>query len=166
MKSKVEFSTTSILISTLVILLFAAILFFFIYRHDAFLICFQTAFIAVMAIGALWYSPMYISVDNDALSIHRSLRIKDIPLNEIASIRLCPPTMGEQRICGSGGFFGYWGWFGERDLGRYFAYYGKASDCFFVTLKNGRKYMLGCSDPDAVVAAIEAKIDKARTNPL
>lgn len=66
--------------------------------------------------------------------------------------------MGEKRIFGSGGFFGWYGWFSEADLGKYFAYYGKASDCFLVTLKNGRKYMLGCADAPAMVAEIRSNI--------
>ncbi|WP_300877569.1 PH domain-containing protein [uncultured Duncaniella sp.] len=66
--------------------------------------------------------------------------------------------MAEKRICGSGGFMGYWGWFSERDLGKYFAYYGKASDCFLVTMKDGRKYMLGCQNPAEMVDAINARL--------
>lgn len=77
---------------------------------------------------------------------------------DIADVKLCPPTMAARRIVGSGGWFGYYGWFSERDLGRYFAYYGKASDCFLVTLRDGRKYMLGCDDAPAMVEAIKDKM--------
>ena len=70
---------------------------------------------------------------------------------------MCAPTMGTIRICGSGGWFG---WFSEKDLGKYFAYYGKASDCFLVTLKNGKKYMLGCKDTPKMVNAINEKINQ------
>lgn len=101
---------------------------------------------------------MAVSVDDRNLCVHRNLGVKCIPLGEIESIKLCQPTMTERRICGSGAFCGYWGWFSERDLGKYFAYYGKASDCFFVILKNGRKYMLGCENPGEIVEAIEKRI--------
>lgn len=67
--------------------------------------------------------------------------------------------MGALRICGSGGFFGYWGWFKERDLGKYFAYYGKSSDCFLVTLKSGNKYMLGCTEPEEMVDFINKNLE-------
>lgn len=107
--------------------------------------------LCICFLSALFYVPVAISVDDRRLRVHRLLFKKDIPLSDIESIRLCPPTMGERRLCGSGGFFGYWGWFSERDLGRYFAYYGKASDCFLVTLKSGRKYMLGCENPEKIV---------------
>lgn len=107
---------------------------------------------------ALYYSPLAISVDKDTLNIHRSLKVKSIPLSEIQSVQLCPPTMAERRICGSGGWFGYWGWFKEPSIGKYFAYYGKASDCFLVVLKNGRQYLLSCKDPKEIVSYLSEHI--------
>lgn len=68
------------------------------------------------------------------------------------------PTMGEKLLLGSKGCCGYWGWFSERDLGKYFAYYGKASDCFFVRLKDGRQYMLGCRNPQTITDYISKRI--------
>ncbi len=50
--------------------------------------------------------------------------------------------MAERKICRSGGFFGYWGWLSEPSIGKYFAYYGKASDCSLVELKNGKRYLI------------------------
>lgn len=104
----------------------------------------------------LLYMPISITVDNECLKINRLLLTKSIPVTDIAEVRLCQPTMAARRICGSGGWFGWYGWFYERDLGKYFAYYGKASDCFLVTLKNGRKYMLGCADAPAMVVKINS----------
>ena len=77
---------------------------------------------------------------------------------DVKSVRLCSPTMGAIRIFGSGGFLGYWGWFKERDLGKYFAYYGRSSDCFLVELKDGRKYMLGCKNAPKMVDYIQSLI--------
>lgn len=113
-----------------------------------------------VCLAALFYMPLSISVNDTELNIHRPLRIKSIPITDIESIKLTQPTMGAKRICGSGGFFGYWGIFSERDLGKYFAYYGKASDCFFVRLKDGRKYMLGCQNPGKIVEYVAARITK------
>lgn len=116
------------------------------------------AAIILLFLFALFYMPLSISLGKESLNIQRSLKIKSIPLSEIADVRLCPPTMGTIRICGSGGWFGWYGWFRERDLGKYFAYYGKASDCFLVTLKDGRKYMLGCKDAAEMVKLIAERI--------
>ncbi len=104
--------------------------------------------------------PLSISVDNNNLVIKRPIKSKIIPISEINSVSLTPPTMGERRICASGGFFGYWGWFKERELGKYFAYYGKASDCFFVKLSNGRNYMIGCEDPQQITSFLQKRMEK------
>lgn len=109
-------------------------------------------------LASLYYMPISITADKTAIYINRSLRIKAIPIQDVASVKLCPPTMGAIRICGSGGFFGYWGWFKERDLGKYFAYYGRSSDCFLVELKDGRKYMLGCKNAPKMVEYIQTLI--------
>ena len=116
------------------------------------------ACLILLCATALLYMPMSISVDDANLNINRSLRIKSIPLKEIKSVKLCPPTMAEKRICGSGGWFGYWGWFSEPSIGKYFAYYGKASDCFLVELKNGKNYLLGCADAPEMVKYISERI--------
>lgn len=55
---------------------------------------------------------------------------------------------------------GYWGKFREADLGTYFAYYGRASDCFLVTLNDGRRYMLGCADAPAMVSELLKEIQR------
>ena len=112
-----------------------------------------------LGVISLFYMPMSISADKTAICINRSLRVKTIPMQDVESVKLCPPTMGAIRICGSGGFFGYWGWFKERDLGKYFAYYGRSSDCFLVQLKDGRKYMLGCKNPHKMVEYINSMIN-------
>lgn len=111
-----------------------------------------------MCVMALFYAPMSISVDDRSLNVNRPLRVKSIPLADIKSVELCSPTMSERRICGSGGWLGYWGWFREPSIGKYFAYYGKASDCFLVRLKDGRQYLLGCANPAPMVEFIKSKI--------
>lgn len=118
------------------------------------------AAVAVLFLSALCYMPISISISLDSECLNISRPIKSIPLSDIVDARLCHPTMGTKRICGSGGWFGWYGWFSEKDFGKYFAYYGKASDCFLVTLKNGKKYMLGCKDAPEMVNAIKEKINQ------
>lgn len=116
------------------------------------------AAITFIGFAALFYAPLSISVDNEELNVNRCWKVKSIPLSDIESVQLCPPTMAERRLCGSGGWFGYWGWFREPSIGKYFAYYGKASDCFLVRLKNGGQYILGCENPKDMVAYLSSKI--------
>lgn len=81
-------------------------------------------------------------------------------MSEVENVELFQPTMGAIRICASGGFMGYWGTFREGDIGNYYAFYGKASDCFLVRMKNGKKYVLGCNQPDKMIDYIKSQIRK------
>lgn len=106
---------------------------------------------AALLITALIYAPVYVKITDKHVAVRRPLKSRVIDIDDIASVQLCPPTMGAIRICGSAGWFGYWGWFKERNIGKYFAYYGRSSDCFLIKLKDGRQYIIGCTDaPDAV----------------
>lgn len=113
----------------------------------------------ILCFTALCYMPLSISIRNGELNINRPLKIKSIPLSSIESVKLVSPTMAKRRICGSGGWFGYYGWFKEPSIGKYFAYYGKASDCFLVTLKDGKRYVLGCENPKDMVDFINESIN-------
>ena len=86
------------------------------------------------------------------------MRKQRLMMRNVESVELFQPTMGAIRIFGSGGYMGYWGIFRESDIGRYVAYYGKASDCFLVRMKNGDKYVLGCENPRPMVNDISSQI--------
>lgn len=151
MKQKVKLSSYSIILSAVCL----TVLFVSVYYCRDNWGCYAIgAAVVVWLILALCYMPLSISVDGQNLKINRSLKIKKIPFAEIRSVQLCQPTMAEHRIFGSGGWFGYWGWFKEPSIGKYFAYYGKASDCFLVTLKNGKKYLLGCENAPSMVNSV------------
>lgn len=156
MKRKVNLSTYSVIFSFVVLLFLLWLLY---YSQSVGL----TITVGVIIISWLFlvglYMPLSVSVENDGIVVKRAFKKKRIPYNQIKDIKLCPPTMAERRLLGSGGFFGYWGWFRENDLGKYFAYYGKASDCFLVRLKDGSQYMLGCESPSEIVNQVKSNLD-------
>ncbi|MDE6272144.1 MAG: PH domain-containing protein [Muribaculaceae bacterium] len=86
------------------------------------------------------------------------MRRKKIQMRNVESVQLFQPTMGAIRIFGSGGFMGYWGIFREGDIGRYYGFYGKASDCFLIRMKNGDKYVIGCAQPGKMADYIRSQI--------
>lgn len=156
---RVKLSTYSIVITIVAIAIMVGVLIMLCLKDaNVWKIYVISAAVVALLFGGLFYAPISVSVDDNELSVNRTLRKTMIPLADIKSVKLCPPTLAEKRICGSGGWFGYWGWFSEKDLGKYFAYYGKASDCFLVTLKNGKKYMIGCENPQSIVDAIQKRI--------
>ncbi len=155
MKKKVILSTWGTIMTATGLIVLSASLYF---AKEPFTKYMVVGALIILCLTALLYMPLSISVENGELNIHRPLKIKSIPLSEIESARSVSPTMAERRICGSGGWFGYYGWFKEPTIGKYFAYYGKASDCFLVVLKDGRKYVLGCEDSEETVEYINKHI--------
>lgn len=156
---KVKISTNSMIITVIGFLVLVALMIINLNNHHVISSYIIGGLLVVMCVLSLFFTPISISVDDADLNINMILRVKSIPLKSIASVALCPPSMSEKRIFGSGGWFGYWGWFREPSIGKYFAYYGKASDCFLVKLKDGRLYMLGCTDPLYIMEKISKEIN-------
>lgn len=113
-----------------------------------------------LIISALIFAPFYIKADDAKITMGSIVRRQTIPMEEVESVELCPPTMGSMRILGSCGFMGYWGIYREGGIGRYYAFYGKSSDCFLVRTKKGSSYMLGCDNPGEMVDYIRSQIKR------
>lgn len=116
------------------------------------------AMFLILLVCGLLYGASYIAADSTYVYIGSFLRQKKIRIENIESIELFQPTLGAIRLCASGGFFGYWGIFREGDIGRYWASYGKASDCFLIRMRNGDKYVLGCAQPHSMVDYIRRQL--------
>ncbi len=160
MKKRVELSSYSIIISAIMIAVICGVVVYAANQSDnEVAVWILTAVFLALILSTLFFMPMSVSVDKNSITVASPLKNKKIPLKEVSDVRLCSPTMGAIRMCGSGGFFGWYGWFKEKDFGKYFAYYGKASDCFLVTLKDGRKYMLGCKDTHEMVEFLDEEIN-------
>lgn len=154
MKSKVLFSKYCIAITVLVISLF---LFHIIYYRDA--SATVLVIFTILILGSLYYCPTSIEAAESSLKVHRVLsRSKVFSYNNIAEIENCYPSTGGMRICGSGGFFGYWGYFHDVTVGYYFGYYGRKDQAMAVTLKDGKKYVLSCKNPDEIISFVKERI--------
>lgn len=115
--------------------------------------------VLVCLVGAgLFYSPRSIEASDASLVIHRVLKSKVIPYSDISSVDSCIPSAGGLRLCGSGGFMGYWGYFSDIIIGSYFGYYGDMDQCILVKLKNGKQYVISCCDSHKMIEAIEANL--------
>lgn len=111
----------------------------------------------ITLISALLYGAAYIRIDADHITLGGILRCKRLSMRDVESAERFQPSMGAIRIFASGGLMGYWGIFREGNIGRYYGFYGKASDCFLVRMKNGDKYVLGCEKPDEAVSYIRSQ---------
>ena len=159
MKSKVHFSLYCKIITVAVIALFAAGIATTTMEKSTF--CLLIAVAALAVATGLYYCPVCVEADADSVKIHRLLsRPREFKYSDIEAADTCYPSAGGIRLCGSGGFFGYWGYFSDIMIGTYFGYYGSRSHCFLIRLKSGRQYVIGCTDPAAIVSYIEPRLTK------
>lgn len=161
MKSRVELSTFSTILTIAILVLIAIGL--VATRSDNGKFITLSVIALTLLIPSMFYCPLNISADDDEVKIKSPFKIHSIPMSSIVQVERFQPTMGSIRVCASGGFLGYWGIFKEGDIGRYMAYYGKSSQCFLITLHNGDKYVLGCKNPDDMIDFIRTKIMKTKS---
>lgn len=156
MKSRVNFSTLSIILTVITIAVLAYALYSSYNRDDRFLI------LVVITVGlllaGLYYCPVSVEAANDRLIIHRIVKSKSFTYDSISSVDRCYPAGGGIRLCGSGGFMGYWGWFRDSAIGTYFGYYGDRDNCILIRLKSGRQYVTGCINPDTMIEYISSRL--------
>lgn len=157
MKSKVKLSTYCILISLAVIIAFIIGIVSSWGVNDKVWIL-VLIFIGLLSFS-LFYWPMSIDATDSALLIRRMVKTKVIPYSDILSVDRCYPSAGGLRLCGSGGFLGYWGYFSDIIIGSYFGYYGKRDQCILIRLKDDKQYVISCENPDKMLAFIESKIN-------
>lgn len=157
MKRKVHFSTYCIIITVVVI---AALLIEIIATRHHTNRCILLIVITVISVlTGLFFCPMSVSIDSDSVKIHRLLfGCKTFKYSHIEAVDTCYPSAGGLRLCGSGGFFGYWGYFSDILIGRYFGYYADRSQCFCIKLKNKRQYVISCKDHLEIVKAIQENL--------
>ena len=80
---------------------------------------FAAAVLIILCATALFFMPLSISVNDNELNINRPLKIKSIPMNMIASVKLWSPTMAKNATMSdyrkATGFEALVGWLYVRD---------------------------------------------------
>lgn len=157
-KAKVKLSTYSLIVTVAVtgVLIGSVVMLLWKGDNRVFIV---VIILLLLLLSAFLYGPLTISADDNAIVVKSIMKKHRLPVSKVHSVELFRPTMGSLRLFGSGGYLGYWGIFREGDIGRYMAYYGKASDCFLVRMKNGDKYVLGCENPEKMVDYLNTKIN-------
>lgn len=157
MKSKVHFSIFCIVMTaaTFGILLTAIVA----TRHEADECIMLSAITLFSALLGTYYCPVSVSIESDSVCLHRLLgKNRNFKFSDIESVDTCYPSAGGIRLCGSGGFFGYWGYFSDIIIGQYFGYYADRSQCFCIKLKNKKQYVLSCKNHFEMVNAIQKNL--------
>ena len=158
MKNKVKFSTISQILTVVVVILLIAGFFFTASTNE--LVIYSIIVIPTILFG-FYYCPVSVEADESGITLNRLMsKPKKFPYSEIKLVDTCIPSAGGIRLCGSGGFLGYWGYFSDIIYGNYFGYYGSRDHCFIIEMKNGKKYILGCDDSVAFVNHIKSQLNK------
>jgi len=115
---------------------------FFVYNSYLKLAVINSILIAVLVVPYL-FSPKGILIENDRIIIRRVLGNIIIPLRDVAEIKLLPsiPTM-RLRLFGSGGLYGYFGYFYLPNLGTVRIYATRRYDLVLIRCKDGRTYVI------------------------
>ena len=112
---------------------------------------------------ALCFTPLDVNVDDDEVAIRRPLKTRRIKLSEIQSAEPYQVASKPSRKAFKSmpvRTFGRWGHYKDDKIGDYFAYYGKPDNTVLITLKDGRKYIVGGSDAKALADEINSKLSK------
>lgn len=114
-------------------------------------------------ICTLCYAPLSVDADDDEVRIRRPFKTRRIKMSEIESVQ--PYQVSKKP--GKKAFrtspiraFGHWGHYHDDNIGDYFAYYGKPDHTVLITLKDGRKYVVGGTDSKAMSDYINSKLKK------
>lgn len=166
-KQKTRWSVFSMIMTLLVVIFFLGAGAYMVRTGEPlFITALLWGLLIVMCLTSMCFYPMEIQVGEGKLNIAFPFRNKSIPLDEIAKAEPYQITMNFVRVCGSGSFFGWWGWFRNQELGKFMVYASELKNLFYIELKNGKKYVISCSDSEALCQAIlqhSKHIDDAAT---
>ena len=75
------------------------------------------------------------------------------------------PSFWDMRVFGSGGFFGYIGFFQGNEIGRYSGFFADTSQAFLIRTKRGKLYVFSTEAPDRTVEELKKRIqlEKGKT---
>lgn len=159
MKQKIKFSYYSLIMTTVVLIL--SVVGAFSLSGDTGELILFCIVIGSAIIAGVYFCPTSVEANNSGIILHRLLsKPRTFAYDVIQSVDTCHPSAGGLRLCGSGGFFGYWGYFNDIMIGSYFGYYGNHNNCFLVKMKDGKQYVLGCGKAGAMVDYITAQMSK------
>lgn len=98
-------------------------------------------------------APRNIKIENNCIVLCSTNWFRRLPFTKIEKIE----PYDEERIatdCSllcSGGFMGYWGRYSSPQLDTYSACYGDRRQCLLVTMHDGRYYVTGCKNTEALL---------------
>jgi hypothetical protein len=111
------------------------------------------ALILIPSILSFFIFPVYIVADDEGVGVRTLARTKLIPYENIDRIvRVDEQPLFSRlstiRLFGSGGVFGYIGWFRSKGIGTFLSYATDEKNVFLIYRKNGKPVAISVNDPD------------------
>ncbi len=110
--------------------------------------------VTAWSLFAMLFCPIETRVGSGVLQVIFCARVRTISLQEVASVRPFRVPARFLQSFGSCGFFGWWGWYRTPELGKLMVYAANLDNLVCIELRNGRRYVLSCTDPIALTEAI------------
>lgn len=117
--------------------------------------------IYLLFLVGLYYCPKYVETNRFQVIIGRLFFKKTIRIQDVESARPYQITMSFSNWLGSYGFFGYWGWYRNQELGKFFVSATNLKQLIVIRLKNGRTYVLSCLDAESMARQINMLLAKS-----
>ena len=111
------------------------------------------ALILIPSILSFFIFPVYIVADDEGVGVRTLARTKLIPYENIDRIvRVDEQPLFSRlstiRLFGSGGVFGYIGWFRSKGIGTFLSYATDEKNVFLIYRKKGKPVAISVNDPD------------------
>lgn len=154
-------TTTFITVLSLIVLIGAVIgLEFAPFKgSDIWIKIFIQIFLIASVLFAYSLMPVRLSVNPEQVTIKRPFNTLDIPMKDIVEIKSIQKQSLKNsiRTFGSGGLFGYLGYFYNKELGNYTMYTTETENLILIRT-NIKKYVLSCTKSEEFIDYIKDKI--------
>jgi len=99
--------------------------------------------------------PRYYRIEGDNIIIERFIKRIEIPFADITEVKAAEPELisGSMRVLGSGGLFGLYGKFKNRQLGNYLMYVTNRKKMILLRCKD-QLYVISPEDRDGFIAEV------------
>lgn len=117
------------------------------------------AFVIPLNAGILFFTwalhPRHYTIEGDRIRIVRMIKSIDIPFSTLTDVAEADPELisGSIRLLGSGGLFGLYGKFSNRQLGKYLMYVTNRKKMVLLRCKD-QLYVISPEDRDAFIAEV------------
>lgn len=114
--------------------------------------------IILFFIGCVISYPVSIEINNENIILKKLSGKLIIPIKEITTIERRSNFGFDSKKFGSGGFFGFNGFFVNDAIGKYTGYVTNQNNIFWVITEN-KKYTFNCDEPDKFISLIKSKMN-------